>query len=255
MPLPKTPRVVSVLYAAIAVSSLLFSTTLAAQSPTLHLYTNGDEGVLSNQVDGKLSGISVELLRTALNRSNVSFEMTVVPWKRALETARIEDGACAFTAVRTEEREKSFKWVGPLEHNALVMYSLESSKTAINSIEDLKKYKVGGMVGEAITDLLISKGIPVDTLSGLDADSRNLTRLKLGWIDFWARSSILAAHFSAKRPDVKIRPAFVIQKLGNYLACNLNVSDQVVTKVNAVLEQMLKDGTTKAIFREYDLSP
>jgi ABC-type amino acid transport substrate-binding protein len=39
------------------------------------------------------------------------------------------------------------------------------------------------------------------------------------------------------------------------LACNLHVSDQIVNKMNATLERMLKDGTTKAIFREYDLSP
>ena len=181
--------------------------------------------------------------------------MKAVPWKRALETARSEEGACAFTAVRTEDREKSFKWIGPLQHNALVIYALESSKAEINSVEDLKNYKVGGMLGEAITDLLISKGIPVDVLSGMDVDLRNLSRRQSGRIDFWARSSIHAAHFAAKRPDVKIKPAFVIQRLGNYLACNLHVSDQIVNKMNATLERMLKDGTTKAIFREYDLSP
>jgi polar amino acid transport system substrate-binding protein len=231
------------------------SSSALAQPATLHLFANADGGILESEDNGKLSGLSVELLTTAMNRSAIAFDVTLVPWKRALETARNEDNACAFTAVRTEEREKSFQWIGPLQHNALVVYSLESNPAVIRSVEDLRNYKVGGMVGEAITEMLLSKGIAVDALTGEDVNGRNLTRLKLGRIDFWVRSSIHAAYYAAKQPDIKIKPTFVIQKLGNYLACNLKVSDQLVAKVNATLAQMLKDGTTKSIFNAYNLSP
>ncbi len=119
--------------------------------PPFH-YMNNDE----------ISGISVEILQTILSELQYPHTIEVIPWARAYNKTLNQQNAVLTNAVRTDERESLFKWVGPIAPRSIVIYKLKKRNDIIvNSLEDAKKYTVGTIRGYAAEKTLISQGFTI----------------------------------------------------------------------------------------------
>lgn len=69
-----------------------------------------------------------------------------------------EPNTALSAAARTPEREHIFKWVGPILNNKWILFAPKDSKIKITSLDDAKKYVVGGYNEDGFTAFLLKNG-------------------------------------------------------------------------------------------------
>ncbi|WP_374347599.1 substrate-binding periplasmic protein [Chitinimonas sp.] len=231
---------------------LLFAVMLGSAASAMTFTTEDYPPFNTKGSDGKVTGISSEIVQEALKRAGVSANIELLPWERALDMAKKQGDTCVYSAVRNAEREKLFKWVGPLTGDQITLFAKADSTISLSSAADAKKYKVGAYNGDAYGDFAEKQGIKLERVSN---DVQNLPKLSSGRIDLWVAGAksgpYKAAHEGA---GLKIKP---VLSLGDpkdsqmYLACNPGVSDDVVKKLNDAVEAIRKDGTADKIGKKY----
>lgn len=223
----------------LAIAASLLASASAFAGPLI--ITTEDAPPFNYTTDGgkTISGFATETVNEMFKRANVPYKTTLYPWVRAIEMAKTEKDTCVYSTTRTEEREKSFAWVGPLAPNNWVMFAKADSNITLSSLEDARKYKVGGYKGDAISLFLQAEKFKVDEAIN---DEQNIQKLDAGRIELWAAGA-LGGPFQAKKMNIKVKPLLTFKKAEFYLACNLAVDPAVIKKLNATLQDMVKDGT------------
>lgn len=192
-------------------------------------------------------GSATEAIHELFKRAKIDYTITMYPWVRAIEMARYEKNTCVYSTTRTEEREKSFLWVGPVAPNYWVLFGKADSPIKLASLEDARKFKIGGYRGDAVTLYLQGQKFTVDEAVN---DEQNVQKLDVGRIELWATGSQAGPFVSGKK-KVKIKPILSFKKTELYLACNTSVAPETISKLNATLQAMGKDGTTDKINKKY----
>ncbi|MES2949279.1 MAG: ABC transporter substrate-binding protein [Pseudomonadota bacterium] len=198
--------------------------------------------------DGKtIVGSATEAIHELFKRARIDYTITMYPWVRAIEMARGNKNTCVYSTTRTEEREKSFSWVGPVAPNDWVLFAKADSSIQLASVEDARKYRVGGYRGDAVTLFLQGQKFNIDEAVN---DEQNVKKLDAGRIELWATGS-QAGPFIAGKMKIKIKPLLSIKRTELYLACNVSVAPETIAKLNTTLQAMAKDGTTARINKRY----
>jgi polar amino acid transport system substrate-binding protein len=200
----------------------------------------------------KVVGISTDIVQEASKRAGVPVTIQLLPWERALSMAKNDKDTCVYSAVRTAEREKLFKWIGPLTTDEISLFALVDSPIKLSSIADAKKYKVGAYNGDAYGDYLEKQGVKLDRVV---TDTQNLPKLVSGRIDLWVAGANSGPYKAAREGmQGKIKSVFTAgdpKDSQMYMACNPSVSDEVVKKFNDAVSAMEKDGTSAKIGTKY----
>ncbi|MCP4163486.1 MAG: transporter substrate-binding domain-containing protein [Deltaproteobacteria bacterium] len=111
------------------------------------------------QEDGVIKGVSTDMLVLMLKKIGSQQgrkDIKLYPWSRSYKLVQEKKNAVLYTTTRTPEREKMFKWVGPIFDMTFYIYALKSKKIKIKSYDDLKKYKIG-VIREDVTEQLLVK--------------------------------------------------------------------------------------------------
>ena len=87
--------------------------------------------------DGNLTGMSVEIATAIGQRAKVPMTFASMPWDKAYATAQSKADACVFSTARLENRERIFKWVGPIAANEWALM-LAAGKERVQAIRSLK---------------------------------------------------------------------------------------------------------------------
>ncbi|MRI32742.1 amino acid ABC transporter substrate-binding protein [Endozoicomonas sp. OPT23] len=196
-----------------------------------------------------IDGISADIVREMMKRAKINYSMTLrSPWSRIYNMTRKKSNYGLFSTTLTEERKPLFKWVGPLVENGWGVFKKDGSQIQISSLEDLKKYKVGGYKGDASTEFVKSHGIKVIETA---LDKYNAEKLESGRIDLWISSRFTSSHIAE---TAGVPAPVAIHNLKNvdlYLALNLNTSDAIVKRLQAALDSMKKDGKFDELMNNY----
>jgi polar amino acid transport system substrate-binding protein len=200
----------------------------------------------------KVTGLTTEILTAAAKKANVTISISLVPWARALSLAESEPATCVYSTIRIPEREKSYKWIGPVIEDGLGLFALAEKKIHLEKIEDARKFKVGTYIGSVANGYLHEHGIDPDLAP---SDTLNLDKLRLGRIDLWVASRRNEAYVSRHDPRaIVLQTAFVFPKEWEtqmYLACSKQVPDDLVERLNSAIKQLKADGTIAKISRRY----
>jgi polar amino acid transport system substrate-binding protein len=229
----------------IGVGLLAWASIALAKMPQLEIATE-DLPPFSMMKEGKLTGLSSEIIRVALQRADISYRISIFPWIRAYRMATTQPDLCLYSTVRTAEREPIFKWVGPLVRDKWVVFVPADSPIEIASIEDLKRYRTASLPDDAITQFLQENGIPFDR----SVTTESIRMLEGGRIDYWA-TTLLKGRYQANLDGIKLRMALVIKDEDMYLACNKAVPDRVVAALNDAIARMDRDGTIARLSKPY----
>lgn len=199
--------------------------------------------------DDNVTGISADILRAVCERAEVDCKLILrFPWQRVYQQTLDDAGYGLFSTARTAEREKLFKWVGPIASNDWVLFAKSDSTIQLGSLEDARRYRIGGYKGDAKTRFLLDKGIEVQTAL---RDTENVRKLERGQIDLWVTSD-QAGRFVARQEGVENLK--MVQKLHTadlYLALNLQTSDELVQKLQRALDSLRAEGALKSIEARY----
>ncbi|HYD80976.1 MAG TPA: transporter substrate-binding domain-containing protein [Paucimonas sp.] len=223
--------------------------SVAATAHALQLVTE-DDPPHNMLKDGKVVGVATEKIEEAFRRVKLVPRIELMPWARAYQSALSQRDYCVFSAARTAERERLFKWIGPIAAMDWVLYARADNAAARPAkLEDLRKETIGGYVQDVISVWLADHRYNVETAT---SDSINPKKLMAGRFDYWASSRPRATALLAKENlAAHIVPVLTFGHTDLYLACHPSLDDELARRLNNALRRMKEDGTAARIEARY----
>jgi polar amino acid transport system substrate-binding protein len=201
--------------------------------------------------DGGVSGISTDIVRALLDTAGYDYEMAIYPWARAIALARTQVNTCVFSMSRTPERESLYKWIGPLVYNDWTLFA-RSGASRPQTLDEAMMMRIGSYQGDAIVAYLQTRGHHVDVAS---SDELNPRKLLAGRIDFWATGRLIGQYRLKQQGIEGIEPVLNFNRTEMYLACQNQLPDSQVSKLNQTLRAIDKAGIVKKIYAGYGYTP
>lgn len=225
---------------------------VAAQTATLRLTTENSPPF--NMMEGdKVVGRATDLVREMAERAKVTISIDLLPWVRAYNMALKDANTCVFATTRTPEREALFKWIGPVGASEWVLYGNAERNIKLHSIEDARTLTIGTYLGDARDEYFRSRGFRVESAPD---DLSNPRKLLLNRIDLWAASVVRGSLLVAQNDWTgKVVPLLAFHKVDLYMACHADVPMPLVDRLNATLQAMVRDGSTRTIEKKYSRWP
>ena len=206
--------------------------------------------------DGEdIVGIEVEMLQVIAERLNLEFDLQDMAFDSiiaAVTSGKVDVGMSGFTV--TEERKQNVDFtISYTKAKQSVVVPAEGS--VINDIEDLytegATYAVGvqnSTTGDLyITDDVESMGLLLDIQRFIKYPDA-IAALKAGKLECVILDDQVAKAFVAENPDLRMLDTAYADE--DYAMC-LAKGNPLTEEINAVLEEMLEDGTMQAIIDKY----
>ena len=237
----------------LAVAALV--TTTGAWGQTVRFVTE-ESYPFQYMEDKQLKGMAVEVVSEIAKRANIKAEHEVMSWKDAYERAQRDRNTCVYSTARLENRERLFKWVGPLVDNRWAAFGKKGMKQKPANVGDLRYVRVGVLDGDAKATYLMDNGIAY-ALNRVPDDALNPPLLSAnknepGKIDIWVTGYYSAMKIAAKTNTTDIEHIFTFEKSPNYLACNSYMKDEHIQQLSTALVAMKNDGSYQKIVDKFD---
>ncbi|RON11751.1 substrate-binding periplasmic protein [Pseudomonas frederiksbergensis] len=199
--------------------------------------------------DENINGIATDIVREMFKRADISYSLTLrFPWERVYKLALEKPGYGVFVMARLPDREKLFKWVGPIGPDDWIMLAKADSKISLKTLDDARKFKIGAYKGDAIAETLAKQGLkPIVVLR----DQDNAKKLASGQIDLWATGDPAGRYLARQDGVVGLKTVLRFNSAELYLALNKEVPDEVVTRLQTALDQLRKEGVVDDIMARY----
>ncbi|MCG6573811.1 ABC transporter substrate-binding protein [Pseudomonas sp. AF32] len=199
--------------------------------------------------DENIHGIAVDIVREIFKRADITYTLTLrFPWERIYKLALEKPGYGVFVMARLPEREKLFKWVGPIGPDDWIMLAKADSKIALDSLEQARRYRIGAYKGDAIAETLTRQGLnPIVVLR----DQDNARKLLNGQIDLWATGDPAGRYLARQEGVSDLKTVLRFNSAELYLALNKDVPDDVVARLQAALDELRKEGAVDVIMARY----
>lgn len=199
--------------------------------------------------EDNINGIAVDIVKEMFKRAGVQYSLTLrFPWDRIYKLALEKPGYGVFVTARLPEREQLFKWVGPIGPDDWVMLARADSPIRLSSLDEAKAYRIGAYKGDAISEYLVDKGVEH---SASLRDQENARKLMTKQIDLWATGDP-AGRYLAKQEGISgLRTVLRFDSAELYLALNKDMPDEIVNRLQAMLEQMRGEGLLEQIQKNY----
>jgi polar amino acid transport system substrate-binding protein len=199
--------------------------------------------------DENINGIATDIVREMFKRANVTYSLTLrFPWERIYKLALEKPGYGVFVMARLPDREKLFKWVGPIGPDDWILLAKADSKITLESLEQARQYKIGAYKGDAIAETLAKQGLkPIVVLR----DQDNAKKLVNDQIDLWATGDPAGRYLARQEGVNGLKTVLRFNSAELYLALNKDVPDETVAKLQAALDQLRKEGVVDEIMSRY----
>lgn len=202
-----------------------------------------------------LTGISIEIIESIKKQIKSEDPIKVVPWSRGLKITKKRKNSALFSMLRTPDREKKFKWVGPLVYFSVVFFKKTGSPIVLKSVEDAKKVKkIGVTKNVANHEMLVAMGFKNLDILQSGADEKNIKKLVKGRIDLWP-TTYFGGLYNAKNLGyggmIEAITDFPVFEGHLYLAFNQKTKDSVIKKWQAGMDVLKSNGTLEKIISKY----
>ena len=236
--------------ASLLLLALLMTGTLQAAIQEFNIYTE-EYPPYNYSKDGKVTGISTEIVREMLGRLGHPDNIHVSPWSKAYRLVQETDNSILYSTTRTAAREHLFKWVGPLVPNNISFFAKTDSGISINNLDDARKV---GRIGVYIDDIgeILLKGKGFTNLRSVPDNITNIKDLVDGKIDLWIINELTGKQMAREQGvDNQVEKVFDVQETFMYIAFPKSTPDSVIDQWQQTLDQLKNDGTYGKIFSQW----
>ena len=193
----------------------------------------------------KLQGISVDLMDIMLKKVNSRLtrdDIQLVPWSKGYKAGLTRKNNVIFGTTRTAERETLFKWVGPFAPTRISLTARKDRNIKINSINDVKKYKIGVIRDDVGEQLLVAAGIPKKNLDRTAKAISIIKKLSSGKIDMWSYEETVAKWFIKNNGfnPVDYEIVHVLKEGVLSYAFHKDTPDSLIQKLQTALDEIKK---------------
>lgn len=193
------------------------------------------------QEDGKLQGISIDLLDKMWGRMSVNLNRSIIkllPWTEGYQRTLDEKNTVLFSTARLQQREQLFKWAGPIGPIRNVLLAKKDKNLNIYTAEDLKKYKIGAINEDSAVQMLLDKGVKKEDLVLEPTSNPIIEMLQNGSIDAWAYGDTAGIWLIQKSgsniSDYGV--AYVLGQTDYYYAFNKETPDSIVQSFQQAID-------------------
>ena len=220
------------------------------QSVPLKIYTE-DSPPANYLKNGKPAGMSVEIVREILERLDKKVNIEIVPWARGYSIALTRPNVALFSTTRLPQREKLFKWVGPLYTQMWGVYAKKGSGLQIDSLEGAKKVtRIGTYLNDAKEQFLKKRGFA--NLITTNKNISNIRHLMKGDIDLWVSSDFNMPYLASQAgvsPE-QLELVYSFRSVENYIAFSNKTPDAIVATWQKTFDEIKRDGTYSRLASE-----
>lgn len=203
--------------------------------------------------NNRQTGLAVDLLKRAWIEMNVAPQpLHFLPWTRAYEMLESEKNIVLFSMLRTPEREKLFKWAGPIALSTTFLYAKKDAPITMHSFSDAQGLSVGLVRGYASEGLLAKKShiVRIKSLKSVQACIDMLVSSRVDLISLEART------FDKAIREIDLDPAnfkavWKISELRSYYAFSKNVPDSLVDRFQKALDHVHRSSFYEDLVRRY----
>jgi polar amino acid transport system substrate-binding protein len=224
------------------ISCLLITTSVSAQE--LLIYTENNPPA-SYMVNDRPEGDAVNIVREILHRLGQPDTIELVPWARGYNLALKKPYVALFSTTRSPEREKLFKWVGPLYSHKWAFFKKRGNPIRISSLKDAKKVeRIGTYREDAKKQFLEQNGFT--NLVETSNNTTNVLHLMKGNIDLWISSDFSMPYIAnqAGLNSQEIEKAYTIKSVDNYIVFSIQTPDKIVDAWQQTLDHIKKEKTS-----------
>lgn len=192
----------------------------------------------------KVWGVAPDVVREIQKMVGDDSELKAVPWLRAYELTKKTPMHTLFAIVRIPEREKLFKWVGPIFGEGDYFFKLKGSPAKIQSLEDAKHVGRIAVRKDGYThQALKAKGFwNLDVGPSYDSSYRKLLEGRVNLVLMGERTYSYMIKKAGLDPDKFERTDFKFADSAAWLAFSPDVSDVIIKKWQDALDSLKASG-------------
>ncbi|HYD79162.1 MAG TPA: transporter substrate-binding domain-containing protein [Paucimonas sp.] len=222
-----------------------------ADEPQWQFYTEEYPPVTFSR-GGKATGLATEIVEELMRRLGVSAPIEVVPWARGYKLATTMPNVGLFATTRTEEREKLFKWVGPISATTAHFYGRRGGPR-YESLEQARGAERILIPREWYLEQML-RGMRFTNINPVATPSEAVRMLAAGRAPLMALDDVtLADTLSALGIDaggIEKTGATITQAI-QYIAFSRGTPDDVVGRWQKALDGMKADGSYERIYAKW----
>ena len=204
--------------------------------------------------NGEIIGMETAMLKAAAEKISVdpSIEM-FDSWGEAYDATLNGQMRGLITTTYTPERADLFKWAGPLNRVAFVLFSKKSLGIEFGSIDEAKTLGSIAVIKDwAATAELVKLGFT--NLVEYSTASEVVTAVMNGNSEAFIHSiPVLRNRDDIETLFPQLRAHFVYHTSFHYIAFSKDVPDEIVNAYQTSIDQLLIDGTATTIRNEYGI--
>jgi len=210
-----------------------------------------------NFVEGEVpAGLGTEVLQAIAADAGFEPHIVFLPWQRALLEVDKRPDTLIYTLARTPEREQRFEWIGPFAPRKVFFWKLKArADVVVNSLEDVRRYRVATVRQDAQTDLMFAKGlVNADKDSLLTNGDSSVRMLFTQRADLVANSEIGMAwrlRLLGLDPALVERGPLLVEDGGYYFAFGKGADPQRVARLRRSFEQAQASGLVDRLRERY----
>jgi len=201
--------------------------------------------------NGKVFGVASEVVREVQKLVGNDSELEEAPWLRAYEMTQIGPNQALFAIVRIPEREKLFKWVGPVFGENDYFFMRKGSSLEVNSLEDVRKtHRIAVRKGGYTHQTLVASGFTNLDIGPTYASSYK--KLLEGRVDLVLMGEVTYKYMvreAGLNPANFERTKVKYGASSAWLAFSLDVPDEVVDKWQSALDLLKENGVYQQILK------
>jgi len=230
------------------------------QKPLLLLATVDNIPPFVFMEDGKLTGISIDIIHELARRAGFDVSIETYPWARVLR--QVENGEIdgAFSAYETEQRKAFCLYTGMIHYDELRLATRKDKQFHFETIEDLYGKVIGKGRNVFVSDAFnaaVDEGKIILSETN-DMNMSNIKKLHAGRVDAVIGSPEAMLRYAMElgvENDISLLKTPLREKIPAYLVLSKNSmlknKREWQDRLTSVLNAMWADGTIQSINAKY----
>ena len=221
-----------------------FSETTENSFPELTIVTEDWDPyhyIKDDTIQGSVIDLTAQILKN-LGSTQTRNDIKLLPWTRAYTIAQNNPNALIFSMIRKEEREKFFKWIGPIFQIKVYFIARKDRNIVINSKDDIKKYKTAVIKDDASEIYAENFNIPAKKIASAKNWKDSVLALSKGRVDLiintWHTIVDASIEFGIDPEDFE--KVYLIEVTDMFYGFNKDTPDLVVEKFRREFKEIQK---------------
>jgi polar amino acid transport system substrate-binding protein len=200
--------------------------------------------------NGKLQGISVEIVKHIQKELGTDYAVSVTPWNRGYGATLKHDNHILFSTAKIASRDDLFQWVGPIATDKVYLFEYVQNPQNVKTLSEAKKVAAidAGPPTNAAYMVLQSKGFTnLSHLSRDIGDINHLVNAKVSLLALGENSLAYKAFLENIDISKFVNTGVLIYEYPLYIAFSKTTDSLVVAKWQAALDKLKSSGVVAKI--------